>query len=67
VATIAVFVSTLAVPVLALVVGFLTLAAARERASRLLATYAALVGLAMAGLSLYLSSHELLAIRLWNY
>jgi CubicO group peptidase (beta-lactamase class C family) len=67
VATVAVFVSTLAVPVLALVVGFFTLAAAREQASRLLATYAALVGLAMAGLSLYLSSHEMLAIRLWNY
>ena len=67
VGTVAVFVSTLALPVLALVVGFFTLAAARERASRLLATYAALVGLAMAGLSLYLSSHELLGIRLWNY
>ena len=53
--------------VLALVVGFFTLNAAREGASRWLATYAALVGLAMGGLSLYLSSHDLLGIRLWNY
>jgi hypothetical protein len=65
--TVAVFVSTLAIPVLALVVGFFTLNAAREGASRLLATYAALVGLAMGGLSLYLSSHDLLGVRLWNY
>jgi CubicO group peptidase (beta-lactamase class C family) len=65
--TVAVFVSTLAIPVLALVVGFFTLNAAREGASRLLATYAALVGLAMGGLSLYLSSHDLLGIRLWTY
>jgi CubicO group peptidase (beta-lactamase class C family) len=66
-ATVAVFVSTLAVPTLALVVGFLTLNAAREGASRLLATYAALVGLAMGGLALYLSSHDLLGLRLWQY
>jgi hypothetical protein len=65
--TVAVFVGTLAIPALALVVGLLTLLAAREGASRLLATYAALVGLAMGGLSLYHSSHDLLGIRLWNY
>ena len=66
-ATITVFVSTLAIPVLALVVGLLTLTAAREGVSRRLATYAALVGLAMGGVSLYLSSHDLLGVRLWNY
>jgi CubicO group peptidase (beta-lactamase class C family) len=66
-ATVTVFVSTLAVPTLALVVGMLTLNAAREGVSRMLATYAALVGLAMGGLSLYLSSHDMLAVRLWNY
>ena len=65
--TVAVFVSSLAFPILALVVGLFTLNAAREGASRLLATYAALVGLAMGGLSLYLSSHDLLGVRLWNY
>ncbi|HUE84470.1 MAG TPA: serine hydrolase domain-containing protein [Vicinamibacterales bacterium] len=66
-ATVAVFVGTLAIPVLALVVALLTLAAVREGASRWLATYAALVGLAMGGMSLYLSSHEMLGLRLWNY
>lgn len=66
-ATIAVFVSTLAIPVLALVVGLFTLTAAREGASRRLTTYAGLVGLAMGGLSLYLSSHDMLGVRLWNY
>jgi hypothetical protein len=65
--TVTVFVSTLAIPVLALVVGFFTLNAAREGASRLLATYAAVVGLAMGGLSLYLSNHDLLGVRLWTY
>jgi CubicO group peptidase (beta-lactamase class C family) len=65
--SVTVFVSTLAIPVLALVVGFFTLNAAREGASRLLATYAALVGLAMGGLSLYLSNHDLLGVRLWHY
>jgi len=66
-ATIAVFVSTLAIPVLALVVGLFTLVAAREGASRRFTTYAALVGLAMGGVSLYLSSHDMLGVRLWNY
>ena len=65
--TVAVFVSTLAIPIVALVVGLFTLTAAREGASRLLATYAALVALAMGGLSLYLSSHDLLGLRLWTY
>ncbi len=65
--TVAVFVSTLAIPVLALVVGLFTLAAAREGASRQFTTYAALVGLAMGGVSLYLSSHDMLGVRLWNY
>jgi hypothetical protein len=65
--TVTVFVSTLAVPVLALVVGFFTLGAAREGASSRLTTYAALVGLAMGGLSLYFSSHDMLGLRLWNY
>jgi hypothetical protein len=66
-ATVAVFLSTLAIPVLALVVGLFTLGAIREGVSRRLATYAALVGLAMGGLSLYLSSHDLLGVRLWTY
>jgi hypothetical protein len=66
-ATVAVFLSTLAGPVLALVVGLFTLGAIREGVSRRLATYAALVGLAMGGLSLYLSSHDLLGVRLWTY
>jgi hypothetical protein len=66
-ATVAVFVSTLAIPTLALVVGFLTLNATREGASRSLTTYAAFVGLAMGGLALYLSSHDLLGVRLWQY
>jgi CubicO group peptidase (beta-lactamase class C family) len=65
--TIAIFVGTLALPVLALVVAGLTLVAVRQRASRSLATYAGLVALAMAGLSLYLSSHEMLPLRTWTY
>jgi CubicO group peptidase (beta-lactamase class C family) len=65
--TVTVFVSTLAVPVLALVVGFFTLGAAREGASPRLTIYAALVGLAMGGLSLYFSSHDMLGLRLWTY
>ena len=65
--TIAIFVGTLAVPVLALVVAGLTLVAVRQRASRWLATYAGLVALAMASLSLYLSSHGILPLRTWTY
>jgi CubicO group peptidase (beta-lactamase class C family) len=65
--TVAIFVGTLAVPVLALIVAGLTLVAVRQRASRSLATYAGLVALAMAGLSLYLSAHEMLPLRTWTY
>jgi CubicO group peptidase (beta-lactamase class C family) len=65
--TMAVFVGTVAIPTMALVVAFFTLAAARQQASKLLTTYAGLVALAMGGLSLYLSSHDMLALRMWAY
>ena len=65
--TLATFLGTLAIPTLALVVALFTLMAIRERASRTLTTYAGLVALAMGGLSLYLSSHDLLGLRLWAY
>jgi CubicO group peptidase (beta-lactamase class C family) len=65
--TIAVFIGSLAIPVLALATGMLTLGAAREGASRWLTTYAATVSLAMAVLSLYLSAHGLLGVRTWTY
>ena len=65
--TMAVFLGSLAIPVLALLVAVFTLGAARERASKRLTTYAGLVALAMGGLSVYLSSHDLLGLRLWTY
>jgi hypothetical protein len=65
--TVAVFVGTLAIPVLALIVVAFTVGAMRERASRALVTYAAVVALAMGGLALYLSNHSLLGLRLWEY
>jgi CubicO group peptidase (beta-lactamase class C family) len=65
--TLAVFGGTLAVPALAVAVATLTLVAMRDGASRLLVTYAGLVALAMGGFSLYLSSHDLLGLRLWRY
>ena len=51
----------------ALVVAILTIGAIRQNASRYLVTYAGLVSMAMAGLSVYLSYHELLGLRLWEY
>ena len=66
-ATVAVFVGTGLIPVLALVVGGFTLAAARQGASRSLTTYAGFISLAMAGLSLYLSYHGILPLRIWTY
>jgi CubicO group peptidase (beta-lactamase class C family) len=66
-ATITVFVATLFIPTLAVVVALFTLGAARQMASRWLTTYAACVALAMAAISFYLSSHDLLGIRLWTY
>ena len=65
--TIAAFVGTLGMPTLAVIVSFLTVIAIRERASRWLVTYAALVALAMGGLSLYLSAHGMLGLRTWAY
>jgi CubicO group peptidase (beta-lactamase class C family) len=65
--TIAVFVASLAVPVLALATGLLSLGAVREGASRRLTTYAATVSLSMAILSLYLSAHGMLGVRTWTY
>jgi CubicO group peptidase (beta-lactamase class C family) len=65
--TMGVYLGTLAIPTLALSVAILTLMAIRERASRRLVTYAGAVALAMAGLSLYLSQHEALGLRLWEY
>lgn len=65
--TVAVFVGTLAVPTMALVVCALTLMAVREGASRALVTYAGAIALTMGGLSLYLSAHDLLGLRLWVY
>jgi hypothetical protein len=62
-----IFIGTLAIPALALVVSLLTLAAIRQRVSRWLAIYAASVSLAMALVSLYLSSHGMLGLRLWLY
>jgi CubicO group peptidase (beta-lactamase class C family) len=65
--TMAVFLGSLAIPVLALVVAVFTLGAMREGASKRLTTYAGAVALAMGGLSLYLSNHGLLGLRLWLY
>jgi hypothetical protein len=65
--TIAVYLGTLAIPTLAIIVSLFTVVAIRERASRHLVTYAGLVALAMAGLSLYLSHHGVMGIRLWDY
>jgi CubicO group peptidase (beta-lactamase class C family) len=62
-----IFVGTLAIPALALVVSLLTLVAMRQRVGRWLAIYAASVSLAMALVSLYLSSHDMLGLRLWRY
>jgi CubicO group peptidase (beta-lactamase class C family) len=67
VGTLAVFAGTLAIPTLALVVALLATMALRERASRWLTTYAGLVALAMGALSLYLSHHAMLGLRLWSY
>ena len=65
--TLAVYVGTLAVPTMAIIVSIFTVMAIRERASRLLVTYAGLVALAMSGLALYLSHHDVLGLRLWLY
>jgi hypothetical protein len=65
--TTATFLGTLAIPILAVGVAALALGAARQGASRLLIAYAAVVSLAMAALSFYLSSHDLLGVRLWTY
>jgi hypothetical protein len=65
--TIGVFAGTLAIPLFALIVAVFTVMAMRERASRWLLTYAGLVALAMGALSLYLSGHDLLGLRLWTY
>jgi CubicO group peptidase (beta-lactamase class C family) len=65
--TIAVYLGSLAIPTLAAIVAIFTITAIRERASRWLVTYAALVAFAMAGVSLYLSHHGLLGLRLWAY
>ena len=67
VGTVAVYVGTLAVPTMALIVSVFTVAAIRERASWLLVTYAGLVALAMSGIGLYLSHHDLIGVRLWHY
>jgi hypothetical protein len=66
-ATQTIFAGTLAIPALAMVVSLLTLAAIRERASRGLSIYAALVSLSMGVVSLYLSQHDMLGLRLWLY
>lgn len=65
--TMAAYVGTLAIPVLALIVGLFTLMAAREGGSRNLTTYAGAVALAMGSLSLYLSTHDVLGLRTWLY
>lgn len=65
--TVAVYLGTLAIPTLALIVSIFTLIAIRERASRRLVTYAGAVALAMAGISLYLSQHDVLGLKLWEY
>ena len=65
-ATMALCLSTLAVPTLSAVVTMLGVEARRSNASRWLVVYAHLVALAMAVLALYLGSHDLLGLRLWN-
>lgn len=65
--TLAAFAGTLAIPVMALIVALLTALAIRERPSRLLVTYAGMVALAMGGLALYLSRHDLIGLRTWTY
>jgi CubicO group peptidase (beta-lactamase class C family) len=67
VATIVVFVATLALPALAIVIVLLAVAAYRRSASRLLVGYAVWIAIAAAGVSAYLAAHGLIALRLWAY
>jgi hypothetical protein len=66
-ATTVVFLSTIALPSLALIIAILAVAAYRRSASRWLVTYAMLVVLAAATVSAYLASHNLIGLRLWHY
>ncbi|HYU80260.1 MAG TPA: serine hydrolase domain-containing protein [Vicinamibacterales bacterium] len=66
-ATIVTCLSTIAVPAVALLIAALALAAHRQRASGALVAYASLVAAAALGLSVYLYSNNLMALRLWAY
>jgi CubicO group peptidase (beta-lactamase class C family) len=66
-ATIAVFVATVALPVLAIVAGILAMRARSIGARRSLTLYALVVAVATAGVSAYLGAHDLLGLRLWAW
>jgi CubicO group peptidase (beta-lactamase class C family) len=66
-ATVVVFLATIAIPTLAVAVAMLAIAAWRRSASHWLLGYAAMIALAAAALSAYLASHELIGLRLWDY
>jgi CubicO group peptidase (beta-lactamase class C family) len=65
--TTVVFLATLALPALAIALVAFAAAARKQGASRLLVSYAYVVALAAAGLTVYLSAHGLIALRLWSY
>jgi CubicO group peptidase (beta-lactamase class C family) len=67
VATNTLYLATIAIPVLAVVITVLTIAAYRRHASRMLVAYAVWVAVAAAGVSAYLASHNLIGLRLWDY
>jgi hypothetical protein len=62
-----VFLATMALPALAIAIVAFAAAARKQGAGRLLVGYAFVVALAAAGITVYLSAHGLIALRLWKY
>jgi hypothetical protein len=62
-----VFLATVALPALAIAIVAFAAAARKQGAGRLLVGYAFVVALAAAGITVYLSAHGLIALRLWKY
>jgi CubicO group peptidase (beta-lactamase class C family) len=67
IATVVVFIATVAIPALAVLIAVLALLATRQSASRMLVAYGFMVAVAAAGVSAYLGSHGLIGLRLWMY
>jgi hypothetical protein len=57
----------MALPALAIAIVAFAAAARKQGAGRLLVGYAFVVALAAAGITVYLSAHGLIALRLWKY